>query len=67
MCCYFNDIIKIEDFDPDVLTDIKSWKYFSLWHFVQKLVLIKSAFNKDKSNYYCNIFLEEASYELPTK
>ena len=34
------------------------------------VILSKSAFsvfNKDKSNYYCNIFLEKASYELPKK
>ena len=28
-------------------------------------MLIKSVFNKDKNNYYCNIFLENGSYELP--
>ena len=28
-CYYFDDIIKIEDFDFDV------WKYFDLWHFIQ--------------------------------
>ena len=31
------------------------------------ILLIKSVFNKDKSNYYYNIFLEKASYELPKK
>ena len=31
------------------------------------IILIKSIFNKDKSNYYHNIFLEIASYELPEK
>ena len=30
-------------------------------------VLIKPVFNKDKNNYYCNIFLEKASNELPKK
>ena len=28
------------------------------------IILIKSVFNKDKKNYYYNIFLEKASYEL---
>ena len=28
------------------------------------IILIKSVFNKDKNNYYCNIFLEKASHEL---
>ena len=28
------------------------------------IILIKSVFNKDKNNYYYNIFLEKASYEL---
>ena len=31
------------------------------------IILIKSVFNKDKNNYYYNIFLEKASYELPKK
>ena len=29
------------------------------------IILIKSVFNKDKTNYYYNIFLEKALYELP--
>ena len=29
------------------------------------IILIKSVFNKDKNRYYCNIFLEKASYESP--
>ena len=29
--------------------------------------LTKSVFNKDKIHYYCNMFLEKASYELPKK
>ena len=28
------------------------------------VILIKSVWNKDKNNYYYNIFLEKASYEL---
>ena len=31
------------------------------------MILIKSVSNKEKSNYYCNIFLEKALYELPEK
>ena len=31
------------------------------------LILINSVFNKDKNNYYFNIFLEKASYELSKK
>ena len=27
------------------------------------IILLKSAFNKDKNNYYYNIFLEKGSYE----
>ena len=27
------------------------------------MIVIKSVFNKDKSNYYYDIFLEKASYE----
>ena len=30
-------------------------------------ILIKSVFNKDKSNYYYNILLEKSSYELSKK
>ena len=30
-------------------------------------ILIKSVCNKDRNNYFCNIFLEKASYELPKK
>ena len=29
------------------------------------IILIKSVSNKDKNNYYYNIFLENVSYELP--
>ena len=31
------------------------------------IILIKSVFKKDKNNYYYNIFLQKASYELPKK
>ena len=33
--------------------------------FHNAIILIKSAFNKDKNNYNYNIFLEKASDELP--
>ena len=29
------------------------------------VILIKSVFNKNKNNYYCNIFLEKDSNKLP--
>ena len=31
------------------------------------VILIKSVFDKDKNNYYYDIFLENTSYELPKK
>ena len=31
------------------------------------VILVKSVWNKDKSNYYYNMFLEKASYELTKK
>ena len=31
------------------------------------ITLIRSVFNKDKNNFYCNIFIEIASYELAKK
>ena len=31
------------------------------------IILIKSVFNKDKTNYYHNTFLEKASYEILKK
>ena len=31
------------------------------------IILIKSVFNKAKNNYYYNIFLEKASFELSKK
>ena len=33
------------------------------WHSI--MLHINSVWNKDKNNYYCNIFLEESSYEQP--
>ena len=43
-----------------------------IWFFTSRknsdvMILITSVFNKDKNNYYCNIFLEKASYELHKK
>ena len=35
--------------------------------FHNAIMFIKSVFDKDKSNYYYNILLENASYELPKK
>ena len=35
--------------------------------FLIVIMFIKSVFSKDKNNYYYNIFLENASYELPKK
>ena len=29
------------------------------------IIFIKSVFNKDKNNYYYNIFLEKGLYQLP--
>ena len=31
------------------------------------IILIKSVFNKCRNNCYCNIFLENCSYQLPKK
>ena len=31
------------------------------------IIIIKSVWNKDKNNYYYNIFLEKASYKFPKK
>ena len=33
------------------------------WAFHNVAMLIKSVFNKDKNNYYYNIFLEKCSYK----
>ena len=33
--------------------------------FLNVIILFKSDFNKDKNNYYYNIFVEKGSYELP--
>ena len=35
--------------------------------FCNVIILVKSVFNKDKNNYFYNIFLEKVSYELPKK
>ena len=38
---YFDDIIKIEDFDfGNILIDEKiTWKYFGFWHFLHKILI----------------------------
>ena len=50
-------------------TKIKFDSYYSLplektLTFHNVVILIKSVFNKDKNNYYYNIFLEKCSYKL---
>ena len=40
-------------------------KAIKLFHNV--IILIKLVYNKDKNNYYCSIFLEKASHQLPTR
>ena len=35
--------------------------------FYNVIILIESVWNNDKNNYYYNVFLEKASYELPKK
>ena len=35
--------------------------------FHNAIIFTKSVWNKDKSNDYCNVFLEKGSYELPKK
>ena len=40
-------------------------KTIKLFHNV--VILIKLVYNKDKNNYYCSIFLEKASHQLPTR
>ena len=35
--------------------------------FYNVMILINSVWNKDKNNYYYNIFSEKASHELPKK
>ena len=36
MCYYFNDIIKIEDFDPDILIDKKSGENILVYNILYK-------------------------------
>ena len=49
--------IKVDSYDSLPLE-----KTLTLHKFI---ILIKSVFNKDKNNYYYNLFLEKDSYELP--
>ena len=49
---------------------VDSWDSLSLENtmtFHNAIMFIKSVFNKDKNNYNYNIFLENASYELPKR
>ena len=58
---YVNNYAKIK---------VDSYDSFSLERkmtFHDAVVLIKSVFNKDKNNYYYNIFSEKASNGLPKK
>ena len=51
--------IKIDSYD--------SWPQEKTVTFHNVIIHTKSVFNKDENNYYYNIFLENASYELPKK
>ena len=51
--------IKVDSYDSLPLEKIMA--------FHNVIILIKSLFNKDKNNYYYNIFLEKASNDLSTK
>ena len=45
---------------------IDSFNYLpieKIWTFQNVIILIKSVVNKNKNNYYCNMFLEKGSYE----
>ena len=47
---------------------VDSYNYFPLLViFHNAIILIQSVFNRDKNNYYYNIFLEKASNEFPKK
>ena len=47
---------------------LDSYNYFPLLvTFHNAIILIQSVFNKDKNNYYYNIFLEKASNQFPKK
>ena len=46
--------IKVDSYDSLPLEKTMNFRDF--------IILIKSVFNKDKNNYYYNIFLENASY-----
>ena len=42
-------------------------RFIQPFNFHNVIILINSIFNKDKNNYYYNIFLEKASHDLPKK
>ena len=49
---------------------VDSYDYLSLEKTITPrniIILVKSVWNKDKNNYYYNIFLEKVFYELPKK
>ena len=51
-------------------TKVDSYHSLSLENtmtFYNVIMFIKSIFDKDKNNYYYNIFLEKASYKFPKK
>ena len=54
--CYNYAKIKVDSYDSLPLEKILT--------FYNVAILIKSVFNKDKNNYYYNIFLEKCSYKL---
>ena len=44
-----------------------SYDYLPLEKIINVIIFLKSVWNKDQNNFYCNIFSEKASYELPKK
>ena len=51
--------IKVDSYDSLPLEKAATFRFV--------IILIKSVWNKNKNNYYYNIFLEKPSYELPKK
>ena len=70
-CHYFDDIIRFWDRDidfSDILLDEKNYSCSSspiekILTFHNVVILIKSVVNKNKNEYYYNIFLEKGSYK----
>ena len=44
-----------------------SYDYLPLEKIINVIIFVKSVWNKDQNNFYYNIFLEKAPYELPKK